>query len=276
MRRSVETAAVLCVACMVLGGWAAQAARAHVSWRLASTTNAGAPTRFTWKAKGVGRSKLVVQKQEGTARAWRTIVRLAGGNSGSAELPPLALGSYALRIAAIGSRASVLASQSRVLHVFGQVNLEMLFAGYPGFYDGRNGTYATPTRTFSYVIGFPEYGSFPSTGEPPMSVDSISKANNHCRSIHLEFVPGSASSKPPPPGYIGVMTIVQETLDPVSVSVPANSIGSLDATLVPGHSWTIKVSHTGTTESGDPPYYSSGAFYVNGYGFCDSASSLFH
>src|SRR5882724_2388847 len=41
------------------------------------------------------------------------------------------------------------------------------------------------------------------------------------------------------PTVTGVVTIVQESRDPTSASAPFDGIGSLDAELVPGQSWSM-------------------------------------
>jgi len=60
--------------------------------------------------------------------------------------------------------------------------------------------------------------------------------------------------------------VVQETRDPVSASAPFNGLGSLDAQLVPGHSWSVTLSHAG----GVSPL----TFYMNGSASCDSTGPL--
>jgi hypothetical protein len=242
------------LALLALGGAnsAAMAApRSHVSWRLPAST-AGSPTPFSWSsAHLLPGSVVVVQRPVGTARVWRTVVRLSGV-SGTASLPALALGSYRLRLAVIAGR-QVLAHQQRVLHVFGPVPLGTLF---PSFNHSLHGVYSTPTSAFPFIDR---------TGE---TSGVLSANHNPCRSVHLEFVPGNEAS-----GLVNyfegeqaTMTLVQETRDPVSVTTPFNVVAGLTATVIPGQSWSVNFSQTGNQGLFE--------YFINGSAVCDSAAAL--
>jgi hypothetical protein len=208
------------------------------------TVDEGAPILFSWTGTHLGRNhKLVIQRPMGTARTWRSIMRLRS-NSGSAELPGFPLGKYRLRIADL-QRHRVLAQQVVGVAIFGQVPFSTLFEG-----NGGSGVYATPTNSFPYVT------SWTGNEEPAFQVE-----HNHCRSVHIAFVPGEHSFE-----GIGTITLVQESRDPVAASTPYDTIGSLDAKLVPSQSWAVNSSY----KSVENPY-----FYINGYADCDSMESFF-
>jgi hypothetical protein len=203
---------------------------------------------FSWSAKHLKPgSHLVIQRQEGTARSWHSVVRLPSQSSGSAQLPGLPLGSYRLRIADLASHGRALAQQQHGLNVFGQVPFSALFSGYG---ESGAGVYTAPNNTFPYVI----------SGDDNFSdgTAALAVVHNNCRSAHIEFMTS------PLTGAMGVVTLAQETLDPASASAPTNTVGSLDAPLVPGHSWSVNLSQTGGTG-----YYLH--FYLNGSASCDSA-----
>jgi hypothetical protein len=143
---SLKPAAVLAICCLagLLSATPAEAARSRLSWTLPTTATANSPTAFSWTATNLQPgSQLVVQRQEGSARVWRTMVQLPNRPSGSVQLPGLLLGSYRLRIVDFGSHARALAQQQRQLSVFGQVPFSTLFGG-----GGSGDVYATPTSTF--------------------------------------------------------------------------------------------------------------------------------
>lgn len=244
--------------CVVPAALAAPGPR--VSWTLPSTANAGSAVAFSWTAKHLRPgNRLVIQRQEGTARSWQTVVRLPNGISGSAQLPGLPLGTYRLRMADLGSRARALAQQQRGLNVFGQVPLIELFTGLNEPLTER--PVATATHTFQYLLHYyaPVRGSV--LTEPA--------ANNNCRSIHFDFVPvaPTASDARTPAAHKsqateqGVLTLVQQSADPVSASAPYEAFGSLDASLTPGQSWALNLSVTG----GENVLFID----LNGYAICD-------
>jgi len=215
----------------------------RLSWTLPHTANEGQRIAFSWNAAGhLGRRhRLVVQRQVGTARSWKSVLRLRG-RSGSTELSGLPLGRYRLRLADLVWRGRVLAKQVSGLGVFGQVPFTTLF-GTP-----RTRVYTTKTVTFSYVRSFESYEN------PAFTVE-----DNHCRSVHIAFVSGAGYG-----GKSSSMTLVQESRDPVSVTTETDELASLDAELVPGQSWSVNLATPG----------SESVFYVNGYAVCSSSASF--
>jgi len=224
---------------------AASALAARVSWTLPRTASAGQAITFSWRGRHLGRGhRLVIQKPEGTARTWRAVMRLRS-NSGSAALPALDLGRYRFRLADMVGRR-VLAQQVLGVAVFGEVPFSTLIGD-------ESRVYVTPTVSFPYVAVL-------STGESP---SSFTVQYNHCLAVHIAFV-GEASSSFQGEGQykhgVATLTLVQESRDPVSASADFDTIGSLDAQIVPGQSWAVSVKEEGWYSFTD----------LNGYAICDS------
>lgn len=225
---------------------AASAHRYHVAIRLPATATSGSPIPFTWSASTPG--AVVVQKPEGTSHVWRTIPRLSG-HSGTNALPPLQIGTYHMRIAAIGGRRTY--AESRVLlRVYGQVPFTTLFH--------RNSvqTVTTPNNTFDYIVqpGLED--------TPPLTV-----SNNDCISLHIEWDTHILGYRPRQitPELQATLSLVQEAREPQSVTATYETISTLDAT-VEGKSWSLEAKNSNTAWDL--------AGYVNGYGVCDSTEEL--
>lgn len=218
---------------------AAASGHLNLSWTLPHQASAGQPIPFTWRGRHLGQTpKLVIQKPEGTAHTWRTILRLPT-RSGSGQLPGLPLGKYRFRIADLAG-PRVLAKQVTRVAVFGEVPFSTLFG------TGGGGVLTTAAASFPYVSSI--------SSDTPFTV-----AHNHCSFVHLAFVGNAWLSK----GQTGLTTatVVQESREPVSGSAPLKEIGELDAELVPGQTWAIRAS-------GDAEEL---AIDINGYAVCDSA-----
>jgi len=233
-------------------------AKPAVRLTLPGSADAGIAIQYSFTAARVPpRSKLVIQRQMGTANRFRTVATLRRTPSGTGKLPGLRLGRHRLRIAVIGrnkasgkSAASVvLAQQRKTLTVFDDVPFSTLFSR-----SGRGGTHNTPTRTFSYAFArrYPQDG----TGFLP----TVDKANNTCKSVHVDFVVARNGS-----GEMGTLSVVQESRDPVATTAPVAAISAVDAPLTPGEAWSIAVG--GADQSGV-------VFYVNGTANCYSQDVL--
>lgn len=101
------------------------------------------------------------------------------------------------------------------------------------------GAYATATRTFRYALG-----AF-ANDEQLFTLATI--GNNTCRSVHMEFVPGRTDDAGDP-DYAGAkarLTVVQEGRGPQSASARFDHLGTLDATLMPGSSWSLNSKASG-------------------------------
>lgn len=235
-------------------------ARPSIHLGLPTQATAGTPTPFSWSASGVPHhGSLVVQRTVGTANHWRTIAHLRT-LGGSGKLPPLSLGRYNLRLAAVSSDGRLLGLQARKLFVFGEVPFSTLITGSiyapvgPGGHVGA-GTLATATGTFSYVFKVSSY--------PGAIV--VSKANSECRSVHVEFLGPAGSGGGEVTGL--TLTIVQEATDPVSVSAPLGTVATLDALLTPGQSWAL---NAGSQPQGARTIY----LYLDGYAVCSGTTPI--
>lgn len=219
--------------------------KASVSLALPSSVSENAAVPFSWTGKHLGpKHRLVIQRPVGTARVWKTMLRLSG-NNGAAELPGFPLGVYRLRIADLVGRR-VLAKQVVSLAVFGPVPFSSLF-GY------STHVYSTPTSSFPYVT------TAGHTEQPAFKVEE-----NPCLSVHVEFVPGQRNG----PGT-GTLTLVQETRDPVVATAAYDTVGSLDAQLTPGQSWAVNTSYNTSTPADWEPN-----FYINGFAICSSTQPV--
>lgn len=205
-------------------------ANPRLTLALPGQVDAGRTSTFSYGAKAVPQhSRIVLQRQEGTAHAWRTMIALKH-HTGTGTLKALKMGAYKLRLAVL-RQGRVLASRHGTLRVFGQVPLATLFASDDSG-SHTSGVYTGPSRTFEYVEAYVDY-------IPNDVVTTVTK--NPCRSIHLDFVLTSR-------GYVtnnfslGTLALIQATRDPVSRTVPHDVFGALDAGLVIGQSWTIRAS----------------------------------
>jgi hypothetical protein len=253
MRKLIRGAVPMVV--VAVGGLGAPAAEAKtsVAFALPASGTAATPTPFTYSARGLrGGDRLVLQRQQGSAGHWRTAVKLVATTSaGRGKLPALPLGAYTTRVAVLTKAGRVRAQQTRRIKVYGQVPYSTLF-GTAG------GVYTTPTATFRWV--FADYAA-------AITGPIVAVTTNPCRSTHVDFVPGNRDAADPnlSATHTGTVTVVQESRDPVSATVPAQANGSLDATLVPGQAWSLKGNQTGNILL---------TFYVNGTASCFSAGPL--
>jgi hypothetical protein len=239
------------VSALVLGAGSAAAGATRVQLQPFPSATAGSPIRASWSASRPRASRVVIQRQEGTGHVWRTIATLSG-RRGTTSLPSLPLGVYRVRIGEFTRKRKLLAQQQRVLRVFGFVPLSAMFG------DQDAGVYTTPTATFSYALLRDDIGG---DGIGAFGEDS----KNACRAIHIDFLPGSTDSDPQDRGlfsYTGSITLVQESLDPVTASMPFDDRGSLDATLIPGQPWSVNLSSAG-------PNNVALDFFINGHAVCD-------
>ncbi|MGA7966746.1 MAG: YncE family protein [Gammaproteobacteria bacterium] len=241
--------------------------RPRVFWTLPGGVNEGQPIPFSWKVAGrLGRKyRLVVQRPVGTGHVWQTMQRLRG-RRGSAELPGQALGTYRFRLAVLEGRR-VLAQRVTGVGVFGQVPFSVLFSnGLPGttFGHQENGVYATSSTSFPYIGGV-------WAGDRGTPNTAFSIRSNPCVSVHIAFVLGETPGEgyTYPADVFAVVSLVQQTRDPVATEVPLNGTGSIDAELVPGQTWSLLAveNDRNGVEAGPTVYF-------NGYAVCDSTGSL--
>jgi hypothetical protein len=225
--------AALLVAVPTEGALARPVTKPALQLILPSQATQGSVTPYSFTAKRVPRAdKLVIQRQMGTARAYRTVAALSNVASGTGSLPALQLGVYRFRIAVLSARHGktvVVATASTHLAVFGDIPLSTLFAAAAAV----GGTYTTPTRTFPWAVQWWVTGS---------SVTQFTEnpADSHCRSLNLDFVAESGHLS----GDTVTLTVVQQASDPLAVSAAQDVISSLDVTLTPGQSWSVQTAAT--------------------------------
>jgi hypothetical protein len=215
--------------------------------------DAGTAVRYSFTSAHVpAADTLVIQRQVGTARRYKTVATLPHVASGTGSLPALSLGRYVLRIAVLEPRRVkhrlrmlVRAQQKRILPVFGTVPFATLFRS--SVY-----TFTTPARSFSYVFSRIYVGNV----ETVVTVDA--KANT-CRSVHVDWVANGH------PGDSGEVSLVQEERDAVTDDAAAEDISGFDAVVTPRQSWSINAASLGPGLLG---------FYVNGSASCYSRSLL--
>jgi len=250
---------VLGVALFLPGGASARP-RPVVSLSFASA-NEGEKIPFTWSARHLGGAQLVLQRPVGTAHVWKTVGRTDVRRGTAYMAAGLHLGQYRYRMAAIW-RGWVVAQQVATASVFGQVPFSTLLRN--SYLDGghlENGSYATSTTSFPYV-GY----AYP--GEEGRQSTLVSDNHNHCSAVHVGFVLGES----PGEGYIhpnlvfATTSLVQQSRDPVATEVPLNGLGSLDAELIPGQTWSLVAASTNREA-----HENTGSIYFNGYAICDSA-----
>ena len=255
----VRTALALlcvCAGCAAVAPVAYAAQKPVVSLTIPRAVSEGAAIPFSWTGRHLGRKhRLAIQRPVGTAHTWKTMMKLSS-NSGSGELPGMALGKYRLRLADL-SGGRVLATQVMGVGVFGQVPLSTLLAGK----ELESGVYTTPSTSFPFAFrGFAGPNATPDV--------AFTVEHNRCLSAHFGFVPGDAgqASYYKTNTVVGAVTLVQESRAPVRAAAAYNAIGSLDAELVFGQSWSLNMSYEGEFEP---------AMYINGYAICDSRESFF-
>jgi hypothetical protein len=225
---------------------------AKVTLTVPAAVNENATIPFSWTGKHLGRGhKLVIQRPVGTAHTWRTTWRLPS-NSGSSQFAGLPLGTYRLRIADLIGRR-VMAQRVVTINIYGPVPFTTLLG------SGTN-SYATPTSSFPYAVMWEVYDY----NNPGVTVP-----HNHCLSVHVDFVPGKEAEIAKHAGGVGTLTLVQQSRDAVSASVPYNGLGSLDAELTLGQTWALNASYT------DNGLYLPPEMYVNGYAVCNSKEPFF-
>jgi hypothetical protein len=226
---------------------AAAATKPKVSLTL-PVADAGAKGTFSWTASRVKRShRLVLQRQVGTGKVWRTMRRLSK-RGGSGSLPAFTLGAYRLRIAVFDKHRAMLTQQQKRLYVFGRVPFSALFRQ-------SGGIYTMPTQSFEWRLkgdAGQEYETF------------ITVRRSPCRSVHVDFVGHLLETGP---DETVTATIAQESRDAVSATAQTGTVGAVDATVVPGQSWSLNMTYNGTRWDSIPTY-------VNGSASCFSAKDL--
>lgn len=230
-------------------------AKPTVRLTLPAQADAGAAVPYSFTASRVpSKAMLVIQRQMGTANRFRTVATLARARRGSGKLPGLGLGRRTLRIAVVGkvkqrqgkAKSVVLAQQRRTLIVFDDIKFLTLFR------VGRELIKTTPSRTFPYVFSAEVLDN--AGGRLP----TVDKTNSTCRSVRVDFVfaPNGSSTGPE---EMGIVSVIQESRDPVEMAAPVNTISAVDSPLTLGQAWGI----TARTQVRRPLI-----LYINGVASC--------
>ena len=142
--------------------------------------------------------------------------------------------------------------------MFGKVPLAALLGNkYASGSVALEGTFAGRSQTFTYVAGLED--------NTPSNATVAAKAND-CRAIHFDFVGGNRAGEPYSPGDKATLRLTQESSDPVSAGVTPEALGTLDAALRVGQSWSI----TWLDESRE----TNMSGFLNGYAICASRTPL--
>lgn len=232
-------------------------ARTTVSLNIPATTDAATATHFTYATHGVpAPDRVVLQRQEGTARTWRTVVGLHRSRAASGTLPALPLGRYRVRIAIVTPRRRVLAERQKTLQVFGDVPFSKLFATSDRGLG--SGVYATAGSTFPFVMGF---------YDGAVNFTAFTVASNPCRSVHLTFVTAPPGQGEDLSRQQGTVTLVQQSADPITTTSTGGDVGALDATVRPSQTWAVNLAQV---PGGGSDFLFT--WYLNGSASCDATT----
>jgi len=236
-RKALVTAAATLA---VLASAASAQAAANLALTLPADVDAGAPIAGSFTASGLpkGGGKLVLQRQMGTKNVWTTVAALSGA-SGPVNTAGVPMGVQKFRVAYLRGHRKPVASRPSVVRSYGTVPLG-------DFADNESGVLTQPTSTFSYI------GSYGSYGDPNVWVTI---KDNTCRSVHLDFAVKHLTSSQ----AAAVVSVLQESADPVSASALNGTNGALDAALVPGQSWSVTVSATNNNRIYTQAYFDGSA-----------------
>jgi hypothetical protein len=162
----------------------------------------------------------------------------------------LALGVYQYRIVNLAAHNRVLAQQQHQLRVFGQVAFATLLNNPSG------GVYTSSTSAFPWVVMANWYETEVGRSNTVFGIPTT----NTCRDAHVEFADQMYTSSVPNPTV--TISVVQQSSDPVSTTVPANAGGTVDAAVVPGQPWSVVLTSN---------IANNGSLYFNGYADCYSS-----
>jgi len=161
-------------------------------------------------------SSISLQRQFGTAHAWRTVKRLHHG-SGTVRAPAIMMGKYNYRIRVTRGRTTVV-SRVRTVFAYGTIKFAILCTDW----------LITPCTPNTVQIGdnayaeveFEDFAQYPSYN---MVLDLNSTSCDH---LHMSFATSDTTS-----GDKARLKVLQSTSDPVNASTPEGTIGTLSANL---------------------------------------------
>ena len=230
--------AVIGVSCLATA--ASASAKPAVSFAFASNkVSAEHPISISYSSSGLPTgSSLFLQRQEGTAHAWKDVEKLNGA-AGTETAPGVPIGKYLYRIQVRQNTKAVAVSPSKVLYAYGTVPLASL-CNNPGVIINAgngcpfNGSTQIGGRVFPYVVLVTSnegsvYPSFYNLIDFPATT---------CRSIAFSFgmpVNGSQS------GDTAYLETIEQTRDPQMAGAGFGVLKSLHAKL-DGHPWFLENS----------------------------------
>jgi len=225
-RSSLRTFGLLAFVAAALQPGIALASRPTVQFRFVhESVEMGEPAAITYRAQHVpGGSRLVFQRQVGTAQVWRTILALSP-HATTANLPPVSQGQHTLRLALISRGGRSIATVVHSLKVYGPVPLATLLGE-------RTETVDIGGTLFRYVAGLSGFfrgyiGSQCGDVASP-NCEVFKLVGSTCRSLALQVATQTDANDATPPS----VTIASERADPVNIQVPLNASTEVHAAIV--------------------------------------------
>lgn len=212
----------------------------RLRWRFAAATHvAGTTAALVWSVRNAPRgSRVVLQRTFGTAQVFKAVKILDRSMAfrratGRARVQVPAMGVYRYRARVISPSGARLRDRERTLRSFDAVPLSRLCEKQTGC---KTGEYLAGAVTFAYAARAIDYEG----SNPVFTFES-----NTCMSVHLDWVPGQTNSGKSWPAQVGILTLTQESRDPVVAQTPMDTVSTLDAHLVPGRSWWLNLDQSG-------------------------------
>lgn len=204
--------------------------------------DAGTAPTFTFSA-GRSAGALVLQKQVGSAKVWRSVARPTR-RAGVIVAPKLAQGAHHYRLARVRGRVVFRRSPAVLVRAYANMSLSRI-------HPGSGGTLNFQEHLFVYDVSTLNNGVAPCHCVPPLAPDHMvlaSMSATTCRSADLTVVAPWASDGL---GGSDSATIVQATADPQTVTVASGSpTGSLRAALT-GGPWELDASTVSANVNGN-------------------------
>jgi len=238
---------VIAAVALALASASAQA-KPSVSLSLPSQVDAGRAFDGSYSVRNVPPGTAVLlQRQVGTGRVWRTVARLRAKPTGVAHSGALAMGQFRFRITVPRSGRPTLTTRPKIVRAFANIPLGQILE------DVDAGSAVVGPRTFNYVT----HSSF--NGGRQMHSDATT-----CRSVHFDLAAKAFSGV----NWFWVEKLSQESRDQVTQNVGPDEIVALDALVILGQSWSLDTSIT----SDGSPY--STQLFINGSASCYESSTI--
>jgi hypothetical protein len=211
--------------------------------------NSGAKPRLTYSTVHLPRrSKIYLQRQFGSRRAWKSVEHLKKP-SGTAGTPAVQMGSYAYRIRVLAGKKAVTTSAVHHLYAYGNVAYATLCTETDA--SCQQGTMQVCDTVFTYVQ------HIPGTTTYPTYTQILSLGKTSCSQIKIRWAAFDTTS-----GDASYTKILQSSSDPRKASTPSNTIGTITARLDGGP----LIVDGATTDGND--------MFLNGSARCYTTSGL--